>query len=109
MNQKTDLLVSQQLYEAVSAAIEAGWSINRIAQEAGISRPSLQYWYSGQRSSLALETINALCAFLGMRLTKPRIPSSVDSSGEIHEPRRKPKAKTAKKKKRGRAEPRKRE
>lgn len=89
-------LVSQQLYEAISQALAAGWSINRIAQSAGISRPSLQYWYSGQRDSLALETVNALCAFFGMRLTKPRIPDAADDSGEVHEPRRKPKAKTAK-------------
>ena len=89
-------LVSQRIYEAISEALAAGWSINRIAQAAGISRPSLQYWYSGQRDSLALETVNAMCVFFGMRLTKPRIPTAADDSGEIPQPRRKPKAKTAK-------------
>ena len=83
--------ISGQLYQAVTDAIEAGWSINQIAQAAGIQQPSLQYWYSGARDSLALGTVAALCRHFGMRLTKPRI----GKPPEMRPANRKPKAKKA--------------
>jgi transcriptional regulator with XRE-family HTH domain len=90
--------ITQQLYAALTQALAAGWSINRIAEAAGASRPSIQDWYTGSRSGLKLETASALAAFFGMRLTKPRIPSAADPGGEIPEPNRKPRAKKANRK-----------
>ena len=66
--------IIEQLREAVEAAENAGWSINRIAKEAGVSRPSLAEWIHGTQSRVSLETAAGLAAWFGMRLTKPRIP-----------------------------------
>lgn len=85
--------IAQQLYGAVTEALDAGWSINRIAEGARVSRPSLQDWYTGRRQSLSLETVSGLAAFFGMRLGKPKIPKA---DAEAQSPRRKPKAKSAK-------------
>ena len=98
-------LVTAQLYETVRQAIEAGWSINRLAEEAGISRPSLQRWYSGNRASLSDTTLAALCRFFRMRLTVPKIPPPPHAGGEVREPRRKPKAKAAPKRGRKKSNP----
>ncbi len=89
----TEKTVSEQLYDAMTEAVAKGWSILRIAEKAGISRPSLQRWYSGDRDSMAMDTINNLCQFFGMRLTKAKIPKL---PADVREPRRKPKSKEAK-------------
>ena len=81
--------IASQLYEAVTKATNAGWSINQIAQAAGIKQPSLAYWYSGARDSLSLTTVAALCHHFGMRLTQPKIASPPEGRA----PTRKPKAK----------------
>ncbi len=67
-------IVSAQLYAAVIQALEAGWSVNAIAKETGVSQPALQEWVSGATGSIKQQTSNALCAWLGMRLTDPIIP-----------------------------------
>lgn len=91
MTQET---ISQQLYGAITAALDAGWSINRIAERAGVSRPSVQDWYTGRRNSLSLETVSGLACYFGMKLSKPRIPKA---DAEAQPPRRKPKAKATRK------------
>jgi DNA-binding Xre family transcriptional regulator len=71
------LPVSEQAFNLLSHAIEnEGWSINRIAQEAGVSRVGLQRWYSGSRSSINMETFDGLCRWLGVTLTKTKIEKS---------------------------------
>lgn len=66
--------IISQLRNAVEEAKSAGWSINAIAEAAGINRSSLQEWYTGSRESLAVETAAGLAAWLGMRLTRQKIP-----------------------------------
>lgn len=66
--------IIEQLKDAVNDATRSGWSINRLANEAGVSRASVQEWYTGAQSSVSLETAAGLARFFGMRLTKPRIP-----------------------------------
>lgn len=90
--------ITSQLYAAVSEALERGWSINLIAQSAGVHQSSLHNWYSGRRQSLSLETASLLCSHFGMKLTKPKIERPAHESGESREPRRKPKAKQSGKK-----------
>ncbi len=85
--------ITQQLYDAITQAVTAGWSINRIAKEAGINRTSLQQWYTGARDSLSVDTAAGLAMWLGMTLSKPKIPSSDEG-----EPSRKPASKKTKKK-----------
>jgi transposase-like protein len=67
--------ITEQIREAVELACERGWSINRLAQAADVSRGSLQDWYSGAQDSISLETAQGLCEFFEMRLTPPRIKS----------------------------------
>lgn len=81
----------QQLHAATVQATDSGWSINRIAHEAGISRPSLQSWFTGAQRSIDLETATRLAAWLGMRLTAPKIPKS-----DTPPPSRRPSAKSTK-------------
>lgn len=67
--------VSQQAFALLCEAIEKkGWSINAIAQAAGVSRVGLQRWYDGSRDSVNHETLDGLCQWLGVRLTKAKIP-----------------------------------
>ena len=66
--------VSQQLFAAVMAAMEAGWSVNAIAHETGVPQSTLQEWVSGVREGINQRTANALAAWLQMRLTEPVIP-----------------------------------
>jgi transcriptional regulator with XRE-family HTH domain len=66
--------IIDQLKKAVTDAEEAGWSMNRIAKEAGVSRPSLAEWIHGSQKNVSLETAAGVAAWLGMRLTKARIP-----------------------------------
>lgn len=95
MQKKTETVASQ-LYDAITEAVEAGWSLNQIAIQAGVQQSNLSSWYSGKRESLALQTVCALCDHFGMRLTKPKI----GAPAEIRKPGRKPKAKAAPKRKR---------
>ena len=95
MNDKAGTVASQ-LYEAISDAVENGWSINQLSKAVGVPQASLQFWYSGARQSLALETVCRLCDYFGMVLTEPTIPSPPD---DVPEPRRKPKSKDTSSKK----------
>ena len=66
--------IIDQLKKAVEEAEKAGWSINRIAKEAGVSRASLAEWVHGSQASVSLDTFAGVAAWAGMRLTKARIP-----------------------------------
>lgn len=66
--------IEQQLRDAVDAALAKGWSMNALAKAAGVSRSAVRDWHSRSRGGLAIDTIQGLAAFFGMRLTKARIP-----------------------------------
>lgn len=68
-------IVSEQLRAAVLQAKKRGWSVNRIAMETGLSQPALQDWLNGKSQGLKQQSIDALCDFLEMRLTRPKIRS----------------------------------
>lgn len=61
--------LEDDLRAAVSAALDAGWSYNRLANEMGLPVPVLNRWHHGTRS-IKLETAQKMCDFFGTRLTK---------------------------------------
>jgi DNA-binding phage protein len=67
--------------EQLRAAIEAsGLTAYRLAQDTGVSVDSIQRWLNGERS-MKLETFDALCVALGLKLVaaggrRPRKPRS---------------------------------
>ena len=67
-------MISQQLKEAVQAALDAGWSVHALANAAEIPPSGLQFWISGKRQGIKLDTAAKLAAFFGQRLTAPKIP-----------------------------------
>ena len=58
------MTVSEQLREA----IRNYYSVNRLAEDSGVSQSSLQRFMTEQRD-LRLETVERLCEFLGLELT----------------------------------------
>ena len=71
--------IDEQLREAINTAIENGWSVNAIAKNANVPQPSLHRWVTGERPDLALSSAVKLATWLGMRLTKPKIPKRSDA------------------------------
>lgn len=71
---KTRVSISDQLRECVVSAIDSGWTIAGIAAESGVPRSTLSAWLSGSREDIALATAEKLSAWLGVRLTKARVP-----------------------------------
>lgn len=60
-----DIYDSNALYNKIDAMRkEKGWSINRLAQEAGISAMALYHWRE-RGSSPTLSVLDALCSALG--------------------------------------------
>ena len=63
-----DIYDSKALYAKIDALRkEKGWSINRLAQEAGISAMALYHWRE-RESSPTLLILDALCSALGINL-----------------------------------------
>jgi transcriptional regulator with XRE-family HTH domain len=58
--------ISKQLKQAIRAYP----SVYRLAKDTGISQPVLSRFVRGDRD-LHLATVDRLCDFFGMRLTKP--------------------------------------
>lgn len=68
------MTIQEQLEERIQEALEAGWSVNQLAREAGLSRTSLIPWLTHGTRSPSAKMINTLCQLFGMRLTKGEIP-----------------------------------
>lgn len=62
--------VAQTIRAEVKRRIERGWSINEIADEAGVSQPILQRWMTGVRNDMRLSTADRLAVYFGFRLAK---------------------------------------
>lgn len=59
------------LLDTIHAALDAGWTVNRIAISADIPQSTLHRFVHGGTKQLKAETINRLCEHFGMRLTRP--------------------------------------
>lgn len=67
--------LERQLHDAITAALEKGWSLNALCKAAGVSRSAVRDWHSQYRPvSLNLNTASKLAAWLSTELKKPRIP-----------------------------------
>ena len=63
-----DIYDSKALYAKIDALRkEKGWSINRLAQEAGISAMALYHWRE-RESSPTLFVLDALCSAMGTNI-----------------------------------------
>jgi transcriptional regulator with XRE-family HTH domain len=72
--------ISEQAFGLLCEAVEKkGWSINAIAQASGVSRVGLQRWYSGKRGAINAETLDGLCTWFGVKLTKATIPKPTET------------------------------
>jgi transcriptional regulator with XRE-family HTH domain len=76
---KPSQAISAQAFDLLCRAVEGGWSINGIAKASGVSRVGLQRWYSGSRSAINTETLDGLCKWLGVGLTKATIPKPTET------------------------------
>jgi hypothetical protein len=56
--------------EQLRAAIRNHGSQYRVAKDSGVPQPMLQRFLSGERS-LHLTTVDRLCEFFGMKLSRP--------------------------------------
>lgn len=66
--------IAEELKAAIAKAQKGGWSVNAIAQRAGISQGRLSDWLAGRRTSINLETAQKLADMFRMRLTSAEIP-----------------------------------
>lgn len=70
--------IERDIKTAVEKAIESGeWSQNSIATKLKIEQRTLNRWMRGERS-ISLANAVKLAEWLGMRLTKPKIPKRSD-------------------------------
>lgn len=70
-------IIERWLREAVEQARAQGWSVNGIANKSGVPQPILAYWLhedEEKRKKLPLRDADRLADWLGMRLTKAKIP-----------------------------------
>lgn len=65
--------IIEQLRKAVDRSLKRGWSIHSIANSAGITRTTLQQWYSGARPSMDAKNLARLADWFHMKLTPPVI------------------------------------
>jgi hypothetical protein len=71
--------LEQQLHDAVTKALAAGWSMNALCESAGVSRSAVRDWHKGysqkrSKGGLTLETAGKLAAWFGTELKRPKIP-----------------------------------
>lgn len=66
--------LNEQLRAALASAMDEGWSVNQIADEAKVAQVVLNRFVRGDRDNVRLDTADKLAAWLGMRFTKPRVP-----------------------------------
>ena len=71
MTKKRSQLLTDQLRQAID---DSGLTRYRIAQETGIGESTLGQFYNGQRG-LSMESLNALGAFLQLKIVMERPPS----------------------------------
>jgi transcriptional regulator with XRE-family HTH domain len=70
-----NLSMAKKLTDQLRRAIdESGVTRYRIAKETGISEATLSKFYLGQRG-LSMEALNALGAYLGLRIVMDRKPT----------------------------------
>ena len=62
----TSMLISDQLREAIRAYD----SVYAVARDSGVSQTTINRFVNGERD-LYLGTVDRLCDFFGMRLTRP--------------------------------------
>lgn len=57
---------------ALHRAIDNGWSHTQLGKAMGVPQPTISRLLSGVHSRLNEETMQSVCSFFGMQLTKPR-------------------------------------
>lgn len=68
--------ISETIRRAVIDRYESGVPISRIAQEAGVSQPTLSKWVRGVQETISLSTADALAEYLGLALVPADDPES---------------------------------
>lgn len=66
--------ISEQLKAAVLEAVDRGWSIRAIARATGVPQPTISRWLADDRDDIAMPSADKLAAWLGVRLTRHKIP-----------------------------------
>ncbi len=67
--------ISVKLKQAIEQAqAERGLTVYRIAIESGVPQPMIHRFLKGERPDLSLQTVDKLCAYLGITISLTKNP-----------------------------------